>query len=355
MVRRIAFSMVTLLITTSPTYAVQVGWSVDVHQNEFIPCADDYHVWGVLQSMPGQNGPVSPTLISQDNLEPYDHYQGTNCYSGIFDHFSYQIGGAANPNLPRPTGYPAGQPWPPTSPPFYYFEANWWSDENCVEFCHWAHFGLKFEEQGQNVAYWLQGKWTAAHGAEYADGTTPMLGFSISDGAGGALRLGTGTIITPPEPPPPVLPDGALSVSSLQLAALPVGADFPIENLGKSFFGESLNTPFVFGGQTFNWSGNLTPTPQYLAPDSFFDVFLESVAVPGTGGSQNFAQLLPGQIILARQQLSYSFINLQTGLRQTDTFWQYELHGVVPEPSSLVLLASAAIVLLSLARCKRGA
>jgi hypothetical protein len=352
MVRAIASVVVVLLVAATPAYAVQVGWSVDVHQNEFYPCADDFHVWGVLQSLPGKSGPMPPTFISQDNLDPYDHYQGTNCYSGIFEHFNYQIGGAPNPNLGRPTGYPTGLPWPPSTPPYYYFEANWWSDNNCVEFCHWAHFGLKFEEQGQNVAYWLQGKWTAAHGAQYADGTTPMLGFSVIDGADGALRLGTGTVIQPPQPPPPVLPDGAFSLNSVQLAALPVGADFPIDNLGKGFFGTGLTDSFQFAGQTFNWSDNLTPTPQYLTPDSFFDVFLESVAVPGTGGAQHFSQLLPGQVILARQQVSYSFINLQTGLRQTDTFWQYELHGVVPEPGTVAMLIAGALALLGWARLR---
>jgi hypothetical protein len=112
----------------------------------------------------------------------------------------------------------------------------------------------------------------------------------------------------------------------VQLAALPVGTDFDINNLCNSFF--DIHTEIT-------WSPNPVVTPQYIAPSSFFDVFLESVAVPG-GGGQTFANLLPGQVLLARQQYSYPIAG-----GGTETFWEYQLHEVpalVPEPSTAVML-----------------
>ncbi|MCX6875514.1 MAG: hypothetical protein NTW21_17155 [Verrucomicrobia bacterium] len=303
--------LAVLLASSAPVGALQVGWSVDIHQNQFVPCADDFHVWGVLESLPDQYGEHPPTLLAQDNVEPYDKYQGQICYSDIFDHFSYTIGGPQNPNLPRPPGYVG--PWPPTGPPFYYFEANWWSDENCVEFCHWAHFGLKFEENDGNYGYWLQGRWTAEHGAQYATSNTPMLGFAVIErqGPGPVIRLQNANTVP-------------IGVAQMQTLLLPAGTNFDINNLTTNHF--DVHPEFV-------WTqvpGGLLPA--FVAPSSFFDVFLESI---GTAPHN-------GQVLLARQQLTHTAVG-----GRTETFWQYQLHespaAVTPTPArpSLRMIARA--------------
>jgi hypothetical protein len=243
---RFTIPVLIFLMTVASAQAAQVGWSVDIHQNQFRPCADDFHVWGVVESVPGQNGEVPPVLISHDDVDPNANYwvNEPTCYSGVLDQFSYQIGGPANPNLPQPPGY-VGQ-WPPVGPPFYYFEANWWSDIDCVEYCHWAHFGLKFEVNDANYGYWLQGKWTAEHGAQYAQYTTPMVGFSVTDGADSRLRIGNANPIQ-------------LGVGQVELLALPVGADFDIENLTTTYFDKNPGlvwSPVPVGA-----------VPQFMAPD----------------------------------------------------------------------------------------
>jgi hypothetical protein len=324
--QRFTIGLLILLVAVAPARAVQVGWSVDVHQNQFPVCADDFHVWGVVESIPGLNGPVPPTLISQDDLEPYDHYQGQNCYSGVFDQFSYQIGGTPNPNLPAPSGYVG--PWPPVNPPYYYFEANWWSDTDCVEFCHWAHFGLKFDVNNANAGYWLQGIWTAEHGAQYANKVTPMVSFSVTDGLSGKLRINNATPYQ-------------LGVDQVDLIALP-NMNFDINNLTTDYFDAHPELQWT------SVPGGTGPVPQYMAPDSFFDVFLETVAVPG-GSGQTFGNLQPGQLIISRQRLSYDKALVGIAGTGTDYFWQYEIHEVVPEPSSIVMLLCAAGAVLGLA------
>jgi hypothetical protein len=315
-----------VLLAAAPAMAVQVGWSVDVRQTQISPVADDYHIWGVLQSLPDMNGPRAPTLISSDeHAYPCDPncqcggVMGSTCHCGPLDNFSYQIGGTPNPNLPRPQGYVG--PWPPVGGPFYYFEANWSSTQYYVGYNDWAHFGLKFDENQANYGYWLQGKWTAGNGAQYAEQNTPIASFEVVDGPSGYLRLQNGFNPEPPGPTPVTL-----GLSAVQLAALPVGTNFDIDNLTNSFF--DIHTEIT-------WSANpIGPTPQYIAPSSFFDVFLESVAVPGAGG-QTFANLLPGQLLLARQQFTYPLVG-----GGTETFWEYQMHEVplpVPEPSTIVM------------------
>jgi hypothetical protein len=326
MLHRLTLLMVVLFVA-APALGVQVGWSVDVRQTQIMPIADDYHIWGVLESYPTSGVPVAPTLIgSEQHAYPCDPnclcggVMGSTCHCGPLDNFSYQIGGTPNPNLPQPYGYVG--PWPPVGVgPFYYFEANWSSMQHYVGYNDWAHFGLKFDENQANYGYWLQGKWTAGNGTQYAAQNTPIASFEVVDGPGGRLRLANGFNSDPPGGTPI-----ALQLNSVELTALPVGTNFDIDNLCNSFF--DIHTEIT-------WSANPIVTPQYIAPSSFFDVFLESVAVPG-GGGQTFANLLPGQLLLARQQFSYPVVG-----GGTETFWEYQMHEVplpVPEPSSIAML-----------------
>lgn len=334
MMRRLVLILAVLLLAAAPVQAVQVGWSVDVRQTSFLPVANDFHVWGVLESMPNLDAtPHPPMLVSHNEsttvCDPFCQcgdmgggMSGCNC--GTLGIFTHQIGGAPNPNHNPPTGYVG--PWPPNGP-YYYFEANWRSDTKHVGFNDWAHFGLKFDVNDANYGYWLQGKWTKENlGVQtYAPATVPLVGFIVNDGAGGKLRLQNANPIQ-------------LGVSEVQLAAMPVGTDFFVENLTNSFF--DIYTEITWASVPVG-PGN--PVPNYMVPDSFFDVFLESVAVPGAGaGGQTFAQLAPGQLILARQALTYQGPDpANPGQLKTETFWQYEMHEVVapvPEPSTVALL-----------------
>jgi len=42
---KFTLTVLFLLAAIATAQAAQVGWSVDIHQNQFQPCADDFHVW----------------------------------------------------------------------------------------------------------------------------------------------------------------------------------------------------------------------------------------------------------------------------------------------------------------------
>jgi hypothetical protein len=111
-----------LLLASQPTYGLRVGWNVDIHQNKFTDGANDFHIWGILESG-DPDGTNPPTLTGQvnfrtsgpDGIPPWE--PGAN---PALETFNPQIGNPITRSLP-----PLCPFQDPVLPPFYYFEASW--------------------------------------------------------------------------------------------------------------------------------------------------------------------------------------------------------------------------------------
>jgi hypothetical protein len=62
---------------------------------------------------------------------------------------------------------------------------------------------------------------------------------------------------------------------------------------------------------------------------------------------------VPGEVMLARQHVFYNAADFGVAGGGTLDFWEYQLHEVVPEPSTIVLLLCAAGTMLVLARRRK--
>jgi len=302
---------VVLLVAAPSAYALRVGWNVDIHQGKFgspqdPDYANDFHIWGILESGSPPNWLPAPAFVSQVNFltsGPPNWIPGTN---PAFETFSQQI--SKNPVNPRPLPPMA----PPIGGPFYYFDANW-STAGQIPFCQWVHFGLEFDEECHNVGYWLQGVWTK-------DGVdppgSPIYGFRVEDLAVEQyIRIQNAS-------------GHETTVKQMDLMVLN-----PTE--AQSFRLEDLNTDFF--NQNPQWDARWIEVPQNLLPtsplpgdgdvDSFFDVYFE-----GPRGVPGMRRLEGGEMLLARQ--------LSEG---SDEWWQYEMHGthtyipIIPEPATVAI------------------
>ncbi len=281
---------------------VRVGWNVDIHQGVVGWWANDFHIWGVLESW------TVPTLTSNVNFEttgpngtpPWGIVPG-GLYLETFNHLITD-----NYVVPPARPLPAGAPVITAGGPFYYFEGNW-STITTIPYCHWIHFGLEFKESGCNVGYWLQGIWT--QNGQDSLLVNPLYGFDVIDGGGGGggggrirIQNASGIETYPIEMQMMVL-HGA------------EGQIFPLENLNTSFFD---NHP--------EWNSRWVSVPTMLipstligdgGPDSFFDVYFDMV--PGLG------PITPEDVLIARQHSTFN----EPGSTQPPEFWQYEIHGAV--------------------------
>lgn len=305
-----------LLVASPSAYALRIGWNVDIHQNKFADYANDFHIWGILESG-DETGSNPPTFTSEVNFLTSGPPLWTPGATA-FENFNYQIGGA--PTRPLPPGSPWPGP-PDPEPPFYYFEGSW-STAGQIPYCQWVHFGLEFDEDCHNIGYWLQGVWTK-DGIDPAG--NPIYGFEVEDG-----------ILTG-------LPQRITIQNASGTETVPLQMDMMIlsKEEGEAFPLGDLNTGFF--DQNPEWNERWVAVPPELlpdvlpgdgGPDSFFDVFLEQV--PGLG------QLGPEEVLLARQHSEYYMSN-----PGWENFWQYEIHGShIPEPVTLGLIALGAVGLI---------
>jgi len=332
----VCLSVLVLLAVATPSYALRVGWNVDIHMNKhWYPVGDpnrggindranDFHIWGILESG-DPSGANPPTFTSEVNFQttgPGGIPPWLPVQNGIrFQTFTPQIG---NPvNRPLPVLYPG--PNPPTAP-FYYFDGNWTNPTQGLPFCTWMHFGLEFDETCHNIGYWLQATWTK-NGVD-PEGS-PLYGFEVRDGYPVAERQ---KITIQNSSGVETNPQGM----DLMILSKEEGAAFPLEDLNTSFFDMHPE-----------WNMRWVHVPTSMIPttlvgdggiNSFFDVYFDQV--PGLG------VLPPEGVVLARQLSTYT--------EGTDpTFWQYELHGAhTPEPMTLTILLAGFGALVAARRRK---
>ena len=296
-----------------PAYAVQAGITLDVHQDITVQTLlpNDFHIEGYICSHVGL-----PTLVSH--------------IDDIFPNFQYTMT-KLNPGDPDDC--------------WYWFEATWWFTPGTgyIPFCTVLHLGVLFDVDAANVIIDLIGWWTRngqpvggiIGGNLQNHGYVPVIGFNVADTSGPqVVTVGNGLLPpTAPVPPlplpqPPVPPpwppaDLQLWIHQLDVIPFPAGMAPNFNELRVGGAQESWPwVPVTYNGTPIE---NLV-TPLYMAPDSFFDIFLESVIPPGGTGSLgvlNPFSIEPGGFLVARQLVG--FHNNSTGEYEQRWFW--EIHG----------------------------
>ena len=285
-----------LAIGSGPAYALRVAWNVDVHQNKFADFANDFHVWGVLESG-DELGNCPPTFVGEVNflIPP------TAPPTQAFPTFSQTI---------TPS---AGGMWPPGLP-FYDFTANW-SGAN-IAHCQWVHFGLEFDEACHNVGYWLQAAWTR-DGVD--PGLSPIMGFRVEDLA----PTQTFTLQN--------YSDVEIHLTQVDVLVLPPGADFPLENLNYDYFEANPG---------YDWVPVTVPADTWLAGNGEeFQLNIEDVLGRRLGFSE---------ILISRQRGEYSG-------SPTEEFWEFELHEAhIPEPLTMLAFGAGVVGLAGYVRRRRA-
>ncbi len=282
-------------------YALQAGITVDIHQDNMLPVGqmpNDYHVEGLICS---NNGTMPTVLQHIDDL--FTPPAGT---------FSYSIA-------------PAGLP----DPCYFTFVADWrLTNGTEVPYCTVIHLGLLFDVDASNIVIDIHGWWTR-NGVPVGrifpwlrnGGYSPTLGFRVEDAGNQFVRIGNGFVVQPPPIPPP--PPIEVSLTQLEVVPFPPGPPPPLGELREG--GTQQFWPWV---PVVNGAGvPISPiNPMYMAPDSFFDVFLE-MSIPGQPGlppGQQFT-IPPGGFLVVRQRMQ--FINNNN---QVEERWQWEIHGAQP-------------------------
>jgi hypothetical protein len=295
-----------------PAYAVQAGVTLDVHQDITVQTLlpNDFHIEGYICSHVGL-----PTLVSH--------------LDDIFPNFQYTMT-KVNPSDPDDC--------------WYWFEATWWFTPGTgyIPFCTVLHLGVLFDVDAANVIIDLIGWWTRngqpvggiIGGNLQNHGYVPVIGFNVAD-TGGPQVVTVGNGLLPPTAPVPPLPlpqppvpppwppaDLQLWIHQLDVIPFPAGMAPNFNELRVG--GAQESWPWV--PVTNNGVPIENQPPLYMAPDSFFDIFLESVIPPvGTGnlGVLNPFSIEPGGFLVARQLVG--FYNNST--REYEQRWFWEIHG----------------------------
>ena len=292
----------------APARALEAGITLDVHQDVFPQelWPNDFHIEGLICS---NNGTVPVVIQHIDG--PFDPLS-----------FTYTVN-KIDPSNP-------GDCW-------YWFEATWVMPPGMyLSYCSVIHLGLLFDVDASNIVIDLVGWWTrdgmpvgGMFGGLGNGGYVPLVGFNVQDtGTPQIITIGNGDLpITPVLPPPiinpPPWPPAPIELQVLQMdvAAFPPGAPPNFDEL------------YEFGAQQFfSWASiayaDGTPInpgrPLYMAPDSFFDVYLE-VGRAGELRALPPTPIQPGGFLVARQKVR--FMN-NDGLYEERWFW--EIHGAQP-------------------------
>ena len=293
-------------IAPASAYTIMAGVTLDVHQDINNPnmLPNDFHIEGWICT----RNDVLPLLKQHQD--------------GPFPHFSYSFGPLING--------------------WYSFTADWWLDPWMpgIPYCTIIHLGLLFDVEDENTIIKLRGWWTKDGqriGQIYGnlnDGFVPVLGFSVAPIDGNlAVRVGNGLIQPPPIVPwPPVMPwppvpepgPVEVSVTELEVLSMPTAALPPdwFEQLSESGGQQMWPWKNVVNGAGIDVSpGNPIP----MAPDSFFDIFLE-VSAPPPGGFRPSTPVTikPDDIFFVRTKRM--FINNAGIPEPNGGLWEWHIH-----------------------------
>lgn len=293
------------LFSTMPANAIMVGITLDVHQDVMAPpdqLPNDFHIEGKICS----HSATTPTLVSHVD-GPFVPPNGM---------FNYTI-------TPAGTGNP-GEYW-------YTVTADWSFPAGSpgLPFCQVYHFGLIFDVEGDNTMINVEGWWTR-DGKRIGDvirnlfnnGAVPVLGFDVkseTSSLGQSIRIGNG--ITNPALPPNHMPQPIENIKITQMDVISFPADTPI-SIDQLKLGGAQDT-WAWRPVTNTNGVVISPgNPLYIAPDSFFDVFLETLQPeqPGVLPGQQFSIPADG-FLVARTKMQFTN---NAGI--TEEQWQWDFH-----------------------------
>lgn len=311
-----------LLVGAGPAMAIVVGINAEVHQDVENPelWPNDFHIEGRICS----NG-APPVLI---------HH-----IDGPFPNFNITI-------MPDPAS---------PDPCWYLVIADWWLDpgDPPIPYCTVINLALIFDVEDENIYVDLAGWWTldgervGQRGGElFNNGFVPVMGFNVEDFIPGPpapegqyMTLVNGNIIEQPGPQP-------IPVEVLRMELVPVGPGQLEALLGDDPYGElridgmQQVLPWVpvvdADGEPISRNN-----PEFIPPDSFFDVFYEIPQEGKATVADPFA-VEPGGYLLMRQLVS--FVN-NGGGREVEERWFFEIHGANDFPEACCLPDGACVTL----------
>lgn len=281
------------LVCAAPAGAVTASITLDVHQDIQGIAPNDFHVVGQIKSYIS-----APTLAWHSD--------------GPFTSFTYTITKTV--------------PADPTDP-WYDFTADW-SMPGGIPYCTVIHLGLLFDVEGSNTTINLKGWWTL-NGRPVGEiitgqvnkGFVPIIGFDVDDnmaGQGQKIRLTNGNQENPPlpAPPGPIPPPIPVQIVKMDVIVFHAGQAPKPDDLTET------------GPQaTWNWvpvnNANGMPigtqNPLYIAPDSFFDIFLSPK--PGFPSASSPVVIENGGFLVARTLNQFT-----NNSGELESRWAWEVH-----------------------------
>lgn len=311
----------SVLAISGSAYGVRVAFSADVLQKKWANGADQFDIWGQLESM--LNPPV---LVDKSNALVAGPGGAVIVPSPYMTVFPPELI-TDNPALIVPwRPLPPGRPPIVPGGPFYYFWCKWFTPHWFVPFGSWVRFGLEFDENGCNYGLWLHGMWLQ-NGIDPPG--PPIYGFGVKEDSAGHtfIRIQNASGM-------------ATQVDQMDLMVLPPelgnASRLPLDHLDNNSF---ANDPELSNKWVHLTAGLPRQLNSYVdgtgnTVNSFFDVYL--MDAPGLP-----AVLPPGYVLVARQHSTYidpSPPQLPGNPPTLDTqeFWQFELHGQPMQPVPLL-------------------